>query len=404
MKIKKGTMFYSKANGWCYQYFQTRPDGSRRRRMLCAKTEEALLDRIYALDKDLAVITSLDDWIKFWQNNYVAQNVKPRTLKYYKNLAKYLPESILRKRLEDLDTADFQSLFTIMLQGSGKGKEKKQPLSPTTVRSFRSMLISAIGAAHDAGYVYRNVVKATKPPRQNRQEKIALTAEQARHFIEIARGKNYYKPYTSQDEGQKYFSDEIAVLVETALRTGLRPGEVFGLRWECVDADKKKIKINASLGAHSHEGRFELGETKTVASTRTISVEAYLTDLLTDLKNRQAEYAAKLGDNFKNPDGLIFTGIFGGPIDINNFRSRHWKALCKAADVPTAFTPHCMRHTFITLALQAGMNVKAVSKYAGHTNVAFTMKVYAHVLDEMESEVPSALGALLSDEKNIKKK
>ena len=75
-------------------------------------------------------------------------------------------------------------------------------------RSFRSMLISAIGAAHDAGYVYRNVVKATKPPRQNRQEKIALTAEQARHFIEIARGKNYYKPYTSQDEGQKYFSDE----------------------------------------------------------------------------------------------------------------------------------------------------------------------------------------------------
>ena len=241
MKVKKGSMFHSKSNGWCYQYFVTTPDGKRKRRMMCAKTQDALLDRIYALDKNLAAITSLADWMKFWLNSYIAPNVKPRTINYYRNLVKYLPEALCRKPLDELDTADFQVLFTLMLQGSGKGKEKKQPLSPTTVRSFRSMLISAIGAAHDAGYVYRNVVKATKPPRQNRQEKIALTAEQARHFIEIARGKNYYKPYTSQDEGQKYFSDEIAVLVETALRTGLRPGEVFGLRWECVDADKKKI-------------------------------------------------------------------------------------------------------------------------------------------------------------------
>ncbi len=404
MKIKKGTMFFSKANGWCYQYFVRGPDGNRKRRMICAKSQEALLERIFSLDKNLAIIGILDDWMRFWLNNYVALNVKPRTLAYYKNLTKYLPSNLLQKRLEDLDTADFQSLFSMLLQGSGRGKDKKKPLSATTVRSLRSMLISVIGAAHDAGYVFRNVVKATKPPRQNRQEKIALTVEQARHFIEVAREKNYYKPYASQDEGQRYLSDEIAVLIETALRTGLRPGEVFGLRWECVDCENNKLKINASLGAHNHEGRFELGETKTTASTRTISVEYYLMNLLSKLKNRQAEYAAQLGGNFKNPDGLVFTGIFGGPIDMNNFRSRHWKALCRAANIPTVYTPHCMRHTFITLALQAGMNVKAVSKYAGHTNVAFTMKVYAHVLDEMESEVPSALGALLSVKKDNQKK
>ena len=404
MKIKKGTMFFSKANGWCYQYFVRGPDGNRKRRMICAKSQEALLERIFSLDKNLAIIGILDDWMRFWLNNYVAQNVKPRTLAYYKNLTKYLPSNLLQKRLEDLDTADFQSLFSILLQGSGRGKEKKKPLSSTTVRSLRSMLISAMGAAHDAGYVPRNVVKATKPPRHNRHEKIALTAEQARRFIAVANNKNYYKPYASQDDGQRYLSDEIAVLIETALRTGLRPGEVFGLRWKCIDSENNKLKINASLGAQNHEGRFELGETKTIASTRTISVEQYLINLLSKLKNRQAEYAAQLGGIFKNPDGLVFTGIFGGPIDMNNFRSRHWKALCKAANIPIVYTPHCMRHTFITLALQAGMNVKAVSKYAGHTNAAFTMKVYAHVLDEMESEVPSALGALLSVKKDSPKK
>ncbi len=52
MKVKKGSMFLSKSKGWCYQYFVTTPDGKRKRRMICAKTQDALLDRIYALDKE----------------------------------------------------------------------------------------------------------------------------------------------------------------------------------------------------------------------------------------------------------------------------------------------------------------------------------------------------------------
>lgn len=399
MKIKKGSMFHSKSNGWCYQYFVKSPDGKRKRRMICAKTQDELLDRIYALDKNLAVITTLGDWMTFWRENYVAQTVKPRTLSYYNHLMKYIPESLGSKKLDELDTADFQTLFTTMLKGSGRGKDRKKPLSATTVRSFRSMMISAIGAAHDAGYAPKNVVKATKPPREERQEKVVLTAEQARHFISVARQKDYYKPYKSQDDGQKYLSDEIAVAVELALRTGMRPGEVFGLRWQCIDDKKCKIKINASLGPHSKEGKFELGETKTVASTRTIAVEQYLIELLMRLKKQQEEISEELGDKFINTEGLVFTDWHGKPIDINNFRARQWKALCKAADAPKGFTLHCMRHTFITLSILAGANIKAVSKYVGHTNVAFTMKVYAHVLDEMESQVPAALGALLDEEK-----
>lgn len=402
MKVKKGSMFHSKSNGWCYQYFVTTPDGKRKRRMICAKTQDALLDRIYALDKNLAVIKTFNDWLQFWLNSYIAPNVKPRTLNYYRNLVKYLPEALCRKPLDELDTADFQNLFTTMLKGSGRGKDKKKSLSTTTVRSFRSMLISAIGAAYDAGYAPKNVVKATKPPREERKEKVVLTAEQARHFIAVARQKDYYKPYNAQDDGQKYFSDEIAVAVELALRTGMRPGEVFGLRWKCIDSEHCKIKINASLGAHSKEGKFELGETKTVASTRTIAVDKKLIDLLMNLKKRQEEYTSSLGDKFTNEEGLVFTSLWGSPVDVNNFRSRHWKALCRAADAPEGFTMHCMRHTFVTLAIRAGINIKTVSKYVGHTNVSFSMRVYAHVLDEMESEVPVALGALLNDDNENK--
>ena len=399
MKVKKGSMFYSKSNGWCYQYFVTAPDGTRKRRMICSKTQDELLERIFTLDKNLAVIKTIGDWMQFWLNNYVAPNVKPRTLSNYKNLMKYFPETLREKKMDELDTADFQALFSAMLKGSMRRKDKKKSLSTTTVRSFRSMLISAVGAAYDAGYVSKNVVKATKPPREERQEKVVLNAEQTRHFIAVAWQKDYYKPYESQDDGQRYYSDVIATAVETALRTGMRPGEVFGLRWQCIDSEHCKIKINASLGAHSKEGKFELGETKTVASTRTIAVEKKLIDLLMDLKKRQEENAATLGDKFSNEYGLVFTSHWGCPIDVNNFRSRQWKALCKAADAPKGYTMHGMRHTFITLSILSGKtNIKTISKYVGHTNVAFTMRTYAHVLDEMESEVPAAVGALLDDE------
>ena len=400
MKVKKGSMFLSKSNGWCYQYFVTTPDGKRKRRMISAKTQDALLDRIYALDKNLAVIKTFGDWMKFWLDNYVEPNVKTRTITNYRNLEKYIPEALRNKQLNDLDTADFQTLFSMMLKGFGQRNDKMKSLSTTTVRSFRSMLISSVGAAYDAGYASKNVVKATKPPRDERQEKVVLTADQAKKFIKIAKMKDYYKPYDSQDDGQKYFSNEIAVAVELALRTGMRPGEVFGLRWQCIDDNHCKIKINASLGSHSKEGKFELGETKTVASTRTIAVEKKLIDMLIDLQKRQEEYAEELGDKFVNSEGLVFTNWRGGPVDINNFRSRQWKALCRAADAPKGFTMHSMRHTFVTLAIRAGINIKAVSKYVGHTNVGFSMRVYAHVLDEMESEVPAALGAMLDDDEN----
>ena len=400
MKIKKGSMFRSKSNGWCYQFFVTTPDGKRKRRMICSKSQDELLERIFTLDKNLAVIKTFGDWMQIWLKNYVEPNVKPRTLSNYKNLMKYLPEALREKAMEELDTADFQALFSAMLRGSKRRKEKKSPLSTTTVRSFRSMMISAVGAAYEAGYAPKNVVKATKPPREERQEKVVLTAEEARHFIDVAKKKDYYKPYNEQDDGQKYFSDEIAVAIELALRTGMRPGEVFGLRWQCVDDKKFKIKINASLGTHSKEGRFEIGETKTSASTRTIAVEKKMIDSLNALKKRQEEYAAKLGDKFTNEEGLVFTSLWGSPVDVNNFRSRQWKALCKAADAPDGFTMHCMRHTFVTLAIRAGINIKTVSKYVGHTNVSFSMRVYAHVLDEMESEVPAALGAMLDNDEN----
>lgn len=264
-----------------------------------------------------------------------------------------------------------------------------------TGKTISAMMISCLQTAQNNGYINTNVAKLSKKIRKNRTERVALDAEQAKRLIKVANQKDYCMPYKDQDDGQKFFSDEIAVAIELALNTGLRPGELFGLRWKCINFTKCKIKVNASLGTHNEDGRFSLGMTKTENSDRTISIDKPMVEILKELKERQSKYSNELGDKYNNSEGLVFTGINGGPIDLNNFRARQWKKLCIAADMPEKFTPHCLRHTFVTLALLSGMNIKAVSKYVGHSNASFTMSKYVHVLDEMENEVPVALGKLL---------
>ena len=393
MFVGKGSIYHSvKRNRWVYEYYVKSLSGKRIRRNISAKTKKILEEKIKNSDLEHVVVTHFGEWADEWLERNIKDDVSAKTYGFYKNLMKYVPDSLRKKPLSKLSSADFTNLIR------DARNKKGEKLSVTTARSIRSMMISCLQSAQDNGYISSNVAKLSKKIRKTRTERVALDAEQAKRLIKVANQKDYCMPYKDQDDGQKYFSDEIAVYIELGLNTGLRPGEIFGLRWKCINFTKCKIKVNASLGTHNEDGRFTLGMTKTENSDRTISIDKSMIEILKELKERQNKYSDELGDKFKNSEGLVFTGIYGGPIDLNNFRARQWKKLCAAADMPEKFTPHCLRHTFVTLALLSGMNIKAVSKYVGHSNPSFTMSKYAHVLDEMENEVPVTLGKLLKSD------
>lgn len=390
MVIKKGSIYHSiKRDRWVYEYYVKSLNGKRIRKNISAKTKTALKDKLSGLDLEHVGITQFGEWLDEWLEKYTKDNVAPKTYCFYKNLMKYVPDHLRKKLLSELDSADITNLIRDARDRKGK------KLSVTTARSLRAMMKSCLQTAQDNGYISVNVARFSKKIRPNRTERVSLDVEQAKRLIEVAKQKDYYIPYEKQDDGQKFFSDEIAVAIEVGLNTGLRPGELFGLRWQCINFKNSKIKVNASLGTHKVDGCFELGKTKTESSDRTIMVSSHTVKILKDLKEQQRKYSKVLGDKYKNTEGLVFTGIYGGAVDLNNFRARHWKKLCKAANITGKFTPHGLRHTFVTLAILSGMNIKAVSKYCGHRNVAFTMRVYAHVLDEMENEVPVTLANLL---------
>lgn len=124
--------------------------------------------------------------------------------------------------------------------------------------------------------------------------------------------------------------------------------------------------------------------------------------VLNDWHHYQQAYASLLGNQFRNPNRLVLTNAFGAFVHPDNFRCRHWAAMCKAADLPKGCTLHSLRHTAATLMLQAGVDIKTCAQRLGHANATMLRKVYAHILDENDAKAADKLADLVTGPKNKK--
>ena len=185
-----------------------------------------------------------------------------------------------------------------------------------------------------------------------------------------------------------------------ALDTGMRKGELGGLRWANVDLDAGKVRIVEQLLKPGPEPVF--GPTKT-GKPRTVSLAPETVELLRAHKRTQAELKLRNRATYAE-HGLVFakgwsevrrrTDALGQPLQLNNLGQREFAALIKAANV-RRIKFHGLRHTCATLLLQAGQPVHVVSERLGHSKVSMTMEVYAHVLPDMQKDAAATLGALL---------
>lgn len=398
----KGTGSYihdKKRQRWIFQYYVKDVYGNPRRRAIYAKKRAELEKRVAGMNLGIEDITTLKEWTERWLTLYIKPTVKENTYLFYQYLFKYIPTSLLNMPLLKLKPVSFQKLFTELLV---HGNRHEGALSTSTVRSLRSALISCLNAAVNNEILHRNPLLSTKPPKLVRRERVSLTKEQMKRLLKVVDEGNYYIRKADANEGQLYQINEYSVLIHLALASGMRRGEIFGLTWDCVDFADNKIRIIRNLQYTQHHG-FSLVAPKTTRSIRTISIDADTMKRLYTFKMYQEGYAAVLGNQFHNRYNLVFTSIFGDCIRFDNFRMRHWKAMCQAAGLPKEFTFHCLRHTMTTLMLQAGVNIKTISARLGHTNSAFTIRVYAHVLDEMETEASNVWSQILQSTKQDKR-
>jgi integrase len=256
--------------------------------------------------------------------------------------------------------------------GGNASTEETRGLSAQTVLHIHRTLSQALDHAVRIGVLFKNTARQVKPPRPPSREIKILDKSEIATVIEAAKSVGLYAP----------------VLV--AVTTGVRRGELLGLRWSDIDLKAASLTVNQSL--ERIRGRYVFKAPKTQKSRRTISLPSETVRALREHYTSQLEERLKLGLG-KDPRGLVFAHADGQPLDADTL-SKSFGRLIRAAKV-TPITLHGLRHTHISHLLMDGAHVKVVSERAGHADVTTTLNVYAAYIPNMQADVALRVDAWL---------
>lgn len=230
--------------------------------------------------------------------------------------------------------------------------------------------------AVEHGLVPKNVAKAAHPPRIERREYQTWSAEQCRRFLAVAITGSAYGPIWA-----------------LALATGVRRGELLGVRWRDVDLKRGTLSVRQAIV--SVNGRTTVSpHPKTSSSRRTIPLTPRVVAELQSHRARQLERRLRLGDVWSDYD-LVFASEVGTPISPRNL-IREFVGLVARAGVKRVRI-HDLRHTYATIALGTGAPVREVADILGHSSPATTLRIYGHAIPGRGARLVSAVEDIIHD-------
>lgn len=291
----------------------------------------------------------------------VKPQLRERTWRRYEQLVRnQVVDELGGRRLSSLQAPDLQALYSHLLGGG---------LSPTTVHHVHMLLHRALGQAVRWGLLSRNVADLTDPPRMAVHEMQTLGPEEVRKFLAVAT------------------EDRLAALWLLAITTGMRQGELLGLRWTDLDLDHGALQVTGTLQRIPHQGMVRT-ETKTLRSRRRVLLGESAIAALRQRKADQAKDRLRASTDWQNTD-LVFTNAVGKPQDPSELL-RLFKTLLAAAGLPRVRF-HDLRHTAATLMLRHGVHPKVAADMLGHSTVAITLDLYSHSTEPMHREAADIL-------------
>jgi integrase len=338
--------------------------GRRRRIYRRARTKAEVLAKLDAARSEAASgmpvadqRTTVAQYLDMWLADHLPGQVKPSTAHGYGwMLRKHVIPRIGRVRLGKLSPEHVERMLRDM-EAAG--------LSASTRRQARVVLARALSLAEKRGRVSRNVARLADAPRAPASRlDDRLDAEQARAVLEAAAG------------------DRLRALAELVLRLGVRQGEALALRWTDITGldgtTDETLSIRHTLKRHrkADGGGWYLDTPKTATSLRTIPVPAPLVAVLRQHKAAQAAERLAAGTAW-HEDGFVFTTPIGTPLEARNVL-RWWHRLGERSGVGRRRF-HAARHTTASLLLEAGEPLERVSAILGHSSLAITADIYAHV-------------------------
>ena len=362
--------------------------GVKKRKIITAKKRKDLERKIQEWEKTLvdgresfAVALTIDDVTKVWLNA-VKTSIKESTWKLYRGVMNSHVLPVFGSRKPDtIEAVEIQYWLNGLLG---------HPLSPRTCNIIRATWCTCFDWAFRQGLIRRNPLRGVRTLRDNPKPVKALSKDELDRLLAVARDGTYY-PFVENDFG-KYLQQEVVVAVTLASRTGMRRGEIFGLKWENIEFSKDIIHVINNLNANK-----TLSTPKTLNSTRNILIDSDTVTMLKSWQNYQRQFMTSYCGITEYKDDFIFTTQTGTPVSVDNFRSRQWKALTNAAGLP-GLGFHALRHTHATLLIAAGVPVKVVSERLGHKDVAMTMRIYVSVLPTMQRMAVDVIQKMIKNE------
>ena len=221
-----------------------------------------------------------------------------------------------------------------------------------------------------------NVTEAVKAPTPTPKEMHPLSAEEARRLLEAA------------------CADRLEALYVLAVTTGMRRGELLGLKWSDVDLKNATVSVRRTLTRTGNGKHLALGDPKNKKSRRTIRLTSHAVEALREHLEKQLREMEVLGDCYHD-EGLVFTTKIGTPINPSNLRQRSLAPLLKRAGLPH-IRFHDLRHTCATLLFSKSVHPKFVQELLGHASIAITLDTYSHVLPSMGDQTARAMQDALS--------
>jgi integrase len=352
----------------------------RRRGFATRDDAQAALDELLGNVRDGSYVepskTTFGAYLRAWLAGLAAAGNRPTTIDgYRRKLDGYvLADEIAEVPLQALAALDLDKLYGKLVTS---GRRDGTALSLRTVRHVHTIIGKALADAERQDLIARNPARRASPPSSTAAqapEATTWTPEQLRTFLtETADG--YY-----------------GALYRLAAMTGMRRGELCGLRWADVDLDGGSLVVRRTIT--KVRGEIVEGDVKTVRSRRRLDLDPETIAVLRAHRRRQLEERLLIGAGYRDRD-LVFAVPEGDPVNPDAVGQSFVRAVARSKVPRIRF--HDLRHTHATHLLIAGVNVKVVSERLGHAKVGFTLDVYAHVIPGQQAAAARAVARLVDE-------
>ncbi|HBO65707.1 MAG TPA: site-specific integrase [Clostridiales bacterium] len=351
-------------------------DGSPMYKSAFAKTQKSALKELHHLielyrDVDLTedCRMTLGEWLDKWLDEYMIFTIRESTLDSYRAMVKNQVKPFIGgKQIASLTTADMQKFYNKIKK---EGRVREHPihgktLADSMVRGVHMMLHEALDTAVKERLIAKNPTNGTTVPKCNYPEKQILGDSQLDTFLEAIKGEEYW---------DTFFYVEVM--------TGLRRGEICGLKWQDINFEENKLQVKRSVSVKKGGG-VSIGETKTETGVRSILMPPSVAEVLQNRKQRAI--TEWVFPNFMHPEQPISPAT----------AYRKLKIILKHAGLPL-IRFHDLRHTFATHATHGGVDPKTLAGILGHTNASFTLDTYTHVTNDMQKAASNIVGNIMQN-------